>query len=113
MLFQEILVDRLAAPKAFLESMPEVDAGFAELPAQAHVLILEAGQEVDQSNVEVFDLRAKVFDLFEGFLQSGGAGITAGSEGEMAAGVHLCAAGDSNALRGLFQFPMALWASAL
>jgi hypothetical protein len=106
MLRQKILVDRLAAPKSFFETMPEVNPGFAELPAKAHVLILEAGQEVNQPNVQVFDLRAEVLDLFEGFLQSGGAGIAAGPEGEMTAGVHLCAAGDSNALRGLLQFAM-------
>ena len=106
MLLQKLLVDGFAAPKSLLDTMPEMDAGFAELPAQADVLILETGQEVDQSDIQVFDLRAEVFDLLECFFQCGGAGITACSKGEMAAGIDVRATGGANALRGLFEFPM-------
>ena len=60
------LVDRLPAGKTFVSSVPVRDLLFAQLPAQQNGLALDEAGEIEEPDVEVFDLHADGVDLMHG-----------------------------------------------
>src|ERR1700752_3533231 len=105
---QEFGVDGLAPAKPLVGAVPEMDSGFAQLPAQAHVPILKAGQEIDESDVQILDQRAGRFDLLQSVGERGGTGIPAGAQREMLVWIDVRASRDPNSVRDALQLVLSL-----
>src|SRR5579863_4603483 len=104
MVFQELIVNRLAPREAFVDPVPESDAFFAQLPAQTHLAPLIAREEIDQANVQILDEDAHLFELLKDLPQSASAGIPAGARRQDRPGVYTRAARHADALHSGIQF---------
>ena len=71
MVFEKLLIDRLAPSKSLVDTMPEPDAGLPELPAKINLFTVELGGEIDEADVQILDHASVLLDLFEYLLQSG------------------------------------------
>ena len=69
MVIEKLLIDRLTAPKTFLNAVPKVNAGLAELPAQVDFLPVEERGEVDQTDVEIFHQTSVFVNFFDDLLK--------------------------------------------
>ena len=64
MIVEELLIDRFAFAKPFLDAVPELSTRLAQLPAKVNLDAFEHGREIDQSYVQVLDHAAKLLNLF-------------------------------------------------
>jgi hypothetical protein len=55
MMLAKFRINRLAAGKPFLGSVPKADARLAQLPAEVHFVAAEQRGEIDQPDVQIFD----------------------------------------------------------
>jgi len=104
MVAKKIVVDGFAAAKALFCAVPEADAILAELPAQAYFAAVIKTQKIDEADVQVLDQGAGLLHLIHGFFERGGAGVAAGSEGEIRSTVDAGSAGSSDMLHGTGEF---------
>jgi hypothetical protein len=81
MAVQELPVNGLAPLKALFKIVPETDSGFAQLPAQAHIAILKAAEEVDQADIQVLEHRSGLLKLLQRVPDGGNAGVAVGADG--------------------------------
>jgi len=87
MLFAGVPVDELAingltAAEAFFGAVPKIDSLFAQFPAKAYIVIAEAAHEINQADIEIFDQRAGLLDLFQGLFHSRGGSVAARTRGQ-------------------------------
>ena len=100
----EGIVNGFPAPKTILGGVPKSDAGLTQFPAQTHFPILEKGKEIDQSDVQVLDLRAQFADGFKRGLQGSRAAIAARAHAEKFCVIDSNAPGHTDSLRFVLQF---------
>ena len=70
MVREKLLINRFTAAEALMNSMPELNAGLAQLPAQINFLAVELSRKVDQANIEVLHYASIFMDLFQRRLQA-------------------------------------------
>src|SRR5258705_12056520 len=87
------LVDQLAPGEAFVGAVPVRDLFLAELPAEQDGFAIHHAGEIEQADVEVFDLDADgvdlvngVFHALEGFIAFGATAGIVGDVNEEASG---------------------------
>jgi len=71
MVFQKPRVNRLAAPESLVYAVPELDACFAQLPAQVNFFTLEQGGKVDEPDIEILYHATELVNSFDSLLESG------------------------------------------
>ena len=94
----EAVVDGLTAFEAGLESMPVLDGGLAEAPAEKDDFVVEAAGKIEESGFEIFDLNADGVDLRDGFADAQEVGLHFGAQAGDAGGVDAETAGQIDAL---------------
>ena len=78
MVVKEILVDGLATAEAFIDTVPEDDAGFAEFPAEVDFDSAERRGEIDEADLDILDEAAGFLHCFDGGAELGCGVIAAG-----------------------------------
>src|SRR6266404_9579811 len=64
-------IERLAAGETFVLAMVKTDAVLAELPAEIHILLIDDGGKIKETDVEVLDEAASFQDAVERGLEIG------------------------------------------
>ena len=77
MLFEKPRINRLAAPESLRYAMPELDAGFTQLPAQVNLLALVQRRKIDQPDIQIFYHATELENFSDGLFQSGSSLLTA------------------------------------
>ena len=72
------IVERLAAGESFINTVPEGDVIFAELPAQVYLFSVEQAGKIHQADVEVFYQDAGVLNAVDTLNQALGSLIVLG-----------------------------------
>ena len=64
----KLAINPLASAETFFRAMPVFDSALSQLPAQAHVAVLEAAHEIDQADLQILHDGAGSLDPFERLL---------------------------------------------
>jgi hypothetical protein len=66
MVFEKLLVNRLAAPESLVDAVPELDAALAQLPAEVNFFAVEQRWKIDEPDIEILDHATKLVNPLDG-----------------------------------------------
>ena len=105
---EELFIDPFPAAKAFFHTVPKLDGGFAETPAEVHFLVLVESWEIDEAGVRVLDEHTRFLNFFELPFQARKTLVPTGLDGIDAAVVYLRAAHHHDVLGERAEFAVGL-----